>query len=538
MEPPSLSAEELLQHAGWLRGLARRLVGEAHADDVLQETWKTALERPPRSRAALPAWLAQVTRNAARQIRRSETARHKREASPRSPTSTCPPPRSSSAPTSTASWWTRSCRWMSPIAGCLLLRWFEEREPKEIAALLGMSAGTVRSQLKRGLERLRERLDRRFGDRKTWIGAFVPIAFGRPARIATTGGGALTGGLLMSLKSNTLLPLLAVLVLGGVVAASIAAMSIDARVPRTRPPRSLVAGETPPREDDAPPTRPAVLFGRRRRQRRGPGGLTARVARIDSGDAVAERPHPPLRPQPRRRGRPAPHDDRRRGSLPAGRSFRRATPTCSAWRARASLRSACGPSRSPPAAPTISAPSGWVRPARSTAGCSTRRTVPSAGARVRVFTTVGASWDFMAQIHEVFSALDREPVPEAATTTDRDGRFQFETLPPGIVSVTRIRARSRAAHASAAVVPGAPSADARRCASPTGREVTGTVVDENGAPLVGARVAAVPGQMDFDAVMYGRRFTSSDARGSLRVPRRRPRRGSDADRRLRAVGRP
>jgi len=47
----------------------------------------------------------------------------------------------------------------------------------------------------------------------------------------------------------------------------------------------------------------------------------------------------------------------------------------------------------------------------------------------------------------------------------------------------------------------------------TGREVTGTVVDENGTPLVGARVASVPSQMDLDAVMYGRRFTSSNAQG-------------------------
>ncbi|KAB2888015.1 MAG: hypothetical protein F9K40_20850, partial [Kofleriaceae bacterium] len=37
------SAEELLAHADWLRRLARALVGDAAADDVVQETYEVAL---------------------------------------------------------------------------------------------------------------------------------------------------------------------------------------------------------------------------------------------------------------------------------------------------------------------------------------------------------------------------------------------------------------------------------------------------------------------------------------------------------------
>ena len=140
MEPPFLSAEELLQHAGWLRGLARRLVGEAHADDVLQETWKTALERPPRSRAALPAWLAQVARNAARQIRRSETARHKRETK----SAKADIDMSAAAVVERADLHRLMVDEVmaldEPYRQVLLLRWFEEREPAEIAALIGEHA--------------------------------------------------------------------------------------------------------------------------------------------------------------------------------------------------------------------------------------------------------------------------------------------------------------------------------------------------------------------------------------------------------------
>jgi protocatechuate 3,4-dioxygenase beta subunit len=401
-----------------------------------------------------------------------------------------------------------------PYRRVLLLRWFDEREPKEIAALLGMSAGTVRSQLKRGLERLRDRLDRRFGDRKTWIGAFVPIAFGRPARIAATGGGALTGGLLMSLKSNSLLPLLIVLVLGGVITASIAAMSTHPESANENP-EIVYAAENRTLEDEVPPRRDAVLFGRPARQRRGPGGLTARVARVDSGEAVAG-VHILLS------GRSLADEDVqvRTTTNVEGRFHWAQLPAGDAY-----VLSVEGEGLPPLGLRSIAVTAGrtddlgtlWL----GTPGALEGRVVDAAnrpvrGARVRVRMTAGASWDFMTQIHEAFSALDREPAPEAAATTDRDGRFQFEALPPGIVSVTASAPGHLAAHASAAVVPGAPSA-ALTIRLATGREVTGTVVDENGLPLVGARVASVPSQMDLDAVMYGRCFTSSDAEGHFRL---------------------
>lgn len=510
MEPPILSAEELLQHAGWLRGLARRLVGEAHADDVLQETWKTALERPPRSRAALPAWLAQVARNAARQIRRSETARHRREAK----SARADIDMSAAAVVERADLHRLMVDEVmaldEPYRQVLLLRWFEEREPVEIAALVGMSAGTVRSQLKRGLERLRERLDRRFGDRKTWISAFAPIAFGRPARIVTTGGGALTGGLLMSLKSKTVLPLLAVLLLGGVVAVSIAATTIDA--PSTNETAEMRIADGPPAAaDDAPALRPAVLFGRAAERRRGPGGLTARVARIDSGDAV-EGARILLA------GRSlADEDVERRTTTDAdGRFQLAALPAGDAY-----VLSVEGAGLPPLGLPSIPVTAGRIDDLGTlwlgTPGALDGRVLaasgrPVAGATVRVFATTGPRRDFMKQLFDVFSALDREPVPEAETTTGRDGRFEFESLPPGTVCIEAAASGHRSAYVSAAVVPGAPTATLTLRLTP-GRVIRGTVVDENGAPLAGARVAAVPGQMDFDAVMYGRRFTSSDARG-------------------------
>lgn len=63
-----LDADALLIHGPFLRGLARSLLADdAQADDLVQETYLTALEKPPRERAGLRSWLATVTRNLARE---------------------------------------------------------------------------------------------------------------------------------------------------------------------------------------------------------------------------------------------------------------------------------------------------------------------------------------------------------------------------------------------------------------------------------------------------------------------------------------
>ena len=76
--PPSLA--ELLQHAAWTRQLARGLVGEAAADDVVQETWIAALRRPPDARQPLRSWLATVVRNNSFNRSRERARRAAREA--------------------------------------------------------------------------------------------------------------------------------------------------------------------------------------------------------------------------------------------------------------------------------------------------------------------------------------------------------------------------------------------------------------------------------------------------------------------------
>lgn len=71
-------AQELLSHQTFLRGLAIDLVG-AEAEDLVQDVWRRALERPPGDRRQLRGWLARVARNLAADRWRGEARRAERE---------------------------------------------------------------------------------------------------------------------------------------------------------------------------------------------------------------------------------------------------------------------------------------------------------------------------------------------------------------------------------------------------------------------------------------------------------------------------
>ena len=67
MTETPITIDELLTEREWLTRLARRLVADSGAaDDLVQETWLTALTRPPHHRRGIRGWLATVLRNRAR----------------------------------------------------------------------------------------------------------------------------------------------------------------------------------------------------------------------------------------------------------------------------------------------------------------------------------------------------------------------------------------------------------------------------------------------------------------------------------------
>jgi RNA polymerase sigma-70 factor (ECF subfamily) len=214
--PTGPSLDVLLANAGWMRRLARRLArDEGEAEDLVQETWLAALRRgtgdePPAS------WLARVLRNLASKAERSRRHRRSREALAARPETLA----------STAELYERArlqrelasavLELGEPYASTILLRYFEGLPPRAIARLQGIAISTVKTRLARGLERLRERLDREHGGREAWLPALLPLlhttgaapsvigALVMNAKNALAGAAVLAAGLLLWLVATSL----------------------------------------------------------------------------------------------------------------------------------------------------------------------------------------------------------------------------------------------------------------------------------------------------------------------------------------------
>ena len=164
---------ELLAQREWLSRLAHTLVSDpASADDLVQDTWAAALRTRPRPAGGLRGWLATVLRNNAVSRRRSEARRTQREHRASRPEAT----------ESTRDVVERAALQQEVVAAVMgldeayreviLLRYFEDLSPRDIALRLGVPVSTVKTRLARAAERLRERLDLTWnGGRTAWMGA-------------------------------------------------------------------------------------------------------------------------------------------------------------------------------------------------------------------------------------------------------------------------------------------------------------------------------------------------------------------------------
>jgi RNA polymerase sigma-70 factor (ECF subfamily) len=203
VEPKTgVDPRSLLEHKGFVRGIARGLLADEHAaEDVLQETWLRAIRRPPRH-AALRAWLGRVGRNLALTAMRAQGRRGLRErASARAEAQ--PSASEAAARLEQHRLVVEAVLALEePFRSAILLRFYEDLPPREIARELGVPVDTVRSRLRRGLERLRAWFDARHGgDRAAWSLALLPI-FG--VRAAVAGGTRVLAveGAVMSAKAK------------------------------------------------------------------------------------------------------------------------------------------------------------------------------------------------------------------------------------------------------------------------------------------------------------------------------------------------
>lgn len=156
-----------------LRARALRRGADHHtAEDVAQDTWVRALEKPPEERGRFRAWMMTVSERVLSDAWRRQGHRTHREAAnarsesiDRGEVDFDPSP---------------IVRWVKdlpqPYAQVVWLRFFEDREVARIAVDLGRSEEAVRTQLRRGLDRLRARIGNDPESRHrflglAWIGA-------------------------------------------------------------------------------------------------------------------------------------------------------------------------------------------------------------------------------------------------------------------------------------------------------------------------------------------------------------------------------
>lgn len=155
----------------WLGRLARRLAVDADdADDLAQEALVAAWSQPAREGAQRP-WLVAVLRNRLRMLARTRVRREAREGATEAPTAAAQPDAELERIELLRVLLTE-LEALGPEDRMIVVRRFLDGEDAtEIGRALAMPAATVRSRIHRSLQRLRTRLDQRFGDRRTWCAA-------------------------------------------------------------------------------------------------------------------------------------------------------------------------------------------------------------------------------------------------------------------------------------------------------------------------------------------------------------------------------
>lgn len=182
-----------------MRRLAKALVGDAHrAEDLAQDAWVAALEggREPVSRRG---WLATVLARRASTERRARGRRADRERRAARPEGGSGADQDGvDEAVARVELQERLAREVfaleEPYRQVVALRFFQGWPPRRIARELGLDVRAVETRLRRGVERLRERLDAAHeGKREEWLGGMAAVALGGGgAKLAPIGAGLAT----------------------------------------------------------------------------------------------------------------------------------------------------------------------------------------------------------------------------------------------------------------------------------------------------------------------------------------------------------
>lgn len=173
-----MKSEELLAHADFVRALARSLViDENRAADVEQRTWLAALEHPPASFTNPRSWFARVARNFVVTMYRGDARRQKYEKDQASEEKITTPEEVAMRKEALRQMSNAVLTLEEPYFSTILLRFYEDLPPREVAARLDVPVETVKTRIQRALKILRHEMDEENGGIRTkWCMALAPIA--------------------------------------------------------------------------------------------------------------------------------------------------------------------------------------------------------------------------------------------------------------------------------------------------------------------------------------------------------------------------
>lgn len=171
------------EHAEALRRLAAQVVRDAHrADDLVQATWLRALLwRGAHPTTAVRAWLSTILRNEARRAHRDEMRRARREEIAARPEGLDGIDRELDRAAVLRALLDALDSLPTAMREAVMLRHLDGLPLRKVAARQGVPVRTAETRIHRGLERLRARLDGRFGSRSTWLPFLAPWAVGGEA---------------------------------------------------------------------------------------------------------------------------------------------------------------------------------------------------------------------------------------------------------------------------------------------------------------------------------------------------------------------
>lgn len=169
---------QLVENTHWIRGVARRMLSDEHlVDDIVQQTYITALNNQEREIRNFRAWVYTVVRNFVRMAMRDRQRRRNWEAGAAKAEEVFPSVDPCEADEIRGRLIEQVLELKEPYRSTLVQYYYEDLNSNEIAAREGVPPNTVRVRMRRAITQLRERIERRYnGESKEWRFGLVAVA--------------------------------------------------------------------------------------------------------------------------------------------------------------------------------------------------------------------------------------------------------------------------------------------------------------------------------------------------------------------------